>query len=84
MRRSRRSFALSDIVHLFAGLAALAGAAAGLGGCTGADVARVYGYQGAAVETGSIDVSGQSSGMSRVQQDAIIGEAIAAHEMRRP
>jgi hypothetical protein len=82
MRRSRRSFALSDIIHLFAGLAALA--AAGLGGCTGADVARVYGYQAAAVETGSIDVSGHSSAMSRLQQDAIIGEAIAAHEMRRP
>jgi hypothetical protein len=81
MRRSRRSLTLSDIVHLSAGLAALAGAAAGLGGCTGADVARVYGYQ-AGVETGSIDTSG--SGMSRVEQDAIIGEAIAAHEMRRP
>lgn len=84
MRRSRRSLALSHIVHLAAGLAALAGAAAGLGGCTGADIARVYGYQAAAIETGSIDVSGHASGMSRLQQDAIIGEAIAAHEMRRP
>jgi hypothetical protein len=84
MRRSRRSFALSDIVHISAGLAALAGAAAGLGGCTGADVARVYGYQAATVETGSIDVSGRSSGMSRLEQDALIGQAIAAHEMRRP
>jgi hypothetical protein len=81
MRRSRRSLALSDIVHLCAGLAALAGAAAGLGGCSGGE--RVYGYQ-ATVETGSIDVSGRSSGMSRLQQDAIIGQAIAAHEMRRP
>ena len=83
MRRSRRSLALSDIVHLFAGLAALAGAAAGLGGCSGPSGERVYGYQ-ATVETGSVDVSGRSSGMSRLEQEAIIGEAIAAHEMRRP
>ena len=83
MRRSRRSLALSNIVHLFAGLAALAIAAAGLGGCSGAGGERVYGYQ-AALETGSVDVSGRSSGMSRLQQDAIIGEAIAEHEMRRP
>jgi hypothetical protein len=81
MRRSRRSLVLSNIVHLSAGLAALAGAAAGLGGCSGAE--RVYGFQ-ASVETGSVDVSGRSSGMSRLQQDAIIGQAIAAHEMRRP
>jgi hypothetical protein len=84
MRRSRRSPALSHIVQLFAGLAALAGAAAGLGGCSGPEMARMYGYHAAAVETGSIDVSGRSSGMSRLEQDAIIGEAIAAHEMRRP
>ena len=83
MRRSGRSLALSNILHLFAGLAALAGATATLGGCSGADVARVYGYQ-ANVETGSIDVSGHASAMSRLQQDALIGEAIAAHEMRRP
>ena len=81
MRWSRRSLALSNIMHLLAGLAALAGAAAGLGGCSGAE--RVYGYQ-ANVETGSIDVSGRSSGMSHLQQDAIIGQAIAEHEMRRP
>lgn len=84
MRRSRRSLALSDIVHLSAGLAALAGAAAGLGGCSGAGGDRVYGFHAMAVETGSIDVSGRSSEMSRLQQDAIIGQAIAAHEMRRP
>jgi hypothetical protein len=84
MRRSRRSLTLSDIVHLSAGLAGLAGAAAGLGGCTAADVARVYGYQAMAVETGSIAASGHASGMSRLEQDAIIGAAIAAHEMRRP
>ena len=84
MRRSSRSLALSDIVHLLAGLAALAGAAAGLGGCSGTDGTRVFGYQANAVETGSVDVSARSSGMSYVQQDAIIGQAIAAHEMRRP
>ena len=84
MRRSRRSLALSDIVQLSACLAALAGAAAGLSGCSGDGGERVYGYQATAGETGSIDISGRSSGMSRLQQDAIIGQAIAAHEMRRP
>ncbi len=81
MRPLRRGFALSDIVRLSACVSALVGAAA-LGGCTGGE--RVYGFHAAAGETASFDVSGRSSGMSRTQQDAIIAQAIVAHEMRRP
>jgi len=81
MRPLRRGFALSDIVRLSACVSALVGAAA-LGGCT--DGERVYGFHAAAGETASFDVSGRSSGMSRTQQDAIIAQAIVAHEMRRP
>jgi hypothetical protein len=80
MRPLRRGFALSDIVRLSACVSALVGAAA-LGGCTGGGE-RVYGFHAAAGETASFDVSGRS--MSRTQQDAIIAQAIVAHEMRRP
>jgi hypothetical protein len=82
MRPWRRGFALSDNVRLSACISALAGAAA-LAGCTGGGE-RVYGFRAAAGETASFDVSGRSSGMSRIQQDAIIAQAIVAHEMRRP
>ena len=82
MRRLRRGFALSDIVRLSACVSALAGAAA-LAGCSGSGE-RVYGFRASVGETASIDVSGRSSGMSRAQQDAIIAQAIVAHEMRRP
>jgi hypothetical protein len=80
----RRSFALSNRLRLSWCLPALFIAAAAVGGCSGPGAERVYGYQAIAGETGSFDVTGRSSGMSRLQQDAIIAQAIAAHEMRRP
>ena len=72
-----------NIMHLFAGLAALAAAAAGRSGGNSRCRTRLR-LPGQRRETGSIDVSGRSSGMSHLQQDAIIGQAIAGHEMRRP
>ena len=82
MRALRRGFALSDIVRLSACVSALAAAAA-LAGCSGGGE-QVYGFHASVGETASFDVSGRSSGMSRTQQDAIIAQAIVAHEMRRP
>jgi hypothetical protein len=82
MRPLRRGLALSDLARLSACVSALVGAAA-LAGCTGGGE-RVYGFHAATGETASFDVSGRSSGMSRTQQDAIIAQAIVAHEMRRP
>ena len=82
MRPVRRGFALSDIVRQFTWVSALAGAVT-LGGCTGGGE-RVYGFHAGTGETASIDVTGRSSRMSRAQQDAVIAQAIAAHEMRRP
>jgi hypothetical protein len=79
----RRSFALSALLRPSWCLPALFAAAATLSGC-GGSAERVYGYQAIIGETGSFDVTGRSSGMSRPQQDAIIAQAIAAHEMRRP
>jgi hypothetical protein len=80
----RRSFALSDLWRPSWCVPVLFAAAATLGGCGGPGGERVYGYQAFVGETGSFDVTGHSSGMSRLQQDAIIAQAIAAHEMRRP
>jgi hypothetical protein len=80
----RRSFALSALLRPSWCLPVLFAAAAALGGCGGPGAERVYGYQAIVGDTGSFDVTGRSSGMSRLQQDAIIAQAIAAHEMRRP
>jgi hypothetical protein len=80
MRRLRRGFALSDIVRLSACLALL-GMAAALGGCAGDAGERVYGFQAFAGELGA---GLGSSRMSHAQEEAIIGQAILAHETRRP
>jgi hypothetical protein len=76
----RRSFALSAHLRPSWCLPALFVAVAALGGCGAPGAERVYGYQAIV----GFDVTGRASGMSGLQQDAIIAQAIAAHEMRRP
>jgi hypothetical protein len=62
-------------------LVALLGFAA-LGGCAG-EPARVYGYTRATLDT-ELRTGSYASRMTRTQEEAIIANAIAAHEMRRP
>ena len=81
MRRLRRGLAPSDIFRLFFCLAALGGAGV-LGGCAGgAD--RVYGFQAYEAQA-AMDVDGTPSRLSTPQAEALIAQAILAHEMRRP
>ena len=78
MCRLRRGPALSRWLRVSACLAAL-GAAAVAAGCAGDTGARVYGF---AAESGF--AADSRLRLSSAEEDAIITQAIVAHEMRRP
>ena len=83
MRKLCRGSAVSDIVRLSVCVTAL-GVAAAVGGCAGSPGERVYGYQ-TSIPGGWADlIAGGTSRMSSAQEEAIIAQAIVAHEMRRP
>jgi hypothetical protein len=75
---------LSDIARLSACLAVV-GMVAALGGCADTTASRVYGFQAFAASIGKDPLDGRrSSTMSPAQEDAVIAQAIFAHEARRP
>ena len=54
-----------------------------LGGCAGGGAERVYGYRAVDGQVAT-DVDGTPSRLSAPQAEALIAQAIFAHELRRP
>jgi hypothetical protein len=78
MRRLRRGSVLMRLLRVSACLVSL-GVAAATAGCAGDTGERVYGFQ-----AGRLFAAASRVRLSSAEEDAIITQAIVAHEMRRP